>query len=86
MLTLECRFGASYVDGYGINCECGMPRYCLWLLILHYADMPAADRLRFGIESKYSCPDTSTQLFKTAITDALHDMRDLCTHTLQSHL
>ena len=63
-----------------------MPMYCLWLLILHYADMPAADRLRFGIESKYSCPDTSTQLFKTAITDALHDMRDLCTHTLQSHL
>ncbi|KAI0787668.1 acyltransferase ChoActase/COT/CPT [Fomes fomentarius] len=61
-------FGASYVDGYGINY------------------MPATDRIRFGIESKYSFPKTSTQLFKVAITDALLDMSNLCVSTIQSHL
>ncbi|KAL7279196.1 hypothetical protein ACG7TL_007036 [Trametes sanguinea] len=48
--------------------------------------MPAPDNIRFGIESKHSCPQTSTQLFKTAIADALQDMRALCTPTLHSHL
>ncbi|KAI1797126.1 acyltransferase ChoActase/COT/CPT [Ganoderma leucocontextum] len=48
--------------------------------------MPASDRLRFGVESKHSCPHTSTQLFMAAITNSLEDMRALCTSTLQSHL
>ena len=81
------RFGAQYQDGYGISCEfaahfalvqCKLTRITV--------DMPAADRLRFGIESKHSCPRTSTQCFMTAITSALHDMKALCTPTLLSHL
>ncbi|KAI0749339.1 acyltransferase ChoActase/COT/CPT [Daedaleopsis nitida] len=48
--------------------------------------MPAPERLRFGVESKHSCPQTSTQLFMAAITDALLDMRNLCTSAVQSHL
>ncbi|KAJ3008816.1 hypothetical protein NUW54_g3015 [Trametes sanguinea] len=48
--------------------------------------MPAPESIRFGIESKHSCPQTSTQLFKTAIADALEDMRALCTPTLHAHL
>ncbi|KAI9060650.1 acyltransferase ChoActase/COT/CPT [Trametes sanguinea] len=48
--------------------------------------MPAPESIRFGIESKHSCPQTSTQLFKAAIADALEDMRALCTSTLDAHL
>ena len=57
-----------------------MCTYCATL------DMPAPTRLRFGIESKYSSPRTSTQLFMSAITHALQDMRTLCRPTLHSHL
>ncbi|KAH9850370.1 acyltransferase ChoActase/COT/CPT [Lenzites betulinus] len=48
--------------------------------------MPAPDIIRFGIESKHSCPETSTQLFKIAIHDALEDMRALCTAIEHAHL
>ncbi|KAI0719277.1 acyltransferase ChoActase/COT/CPT [Cerioporus squamosus] len=48
--------------------------------------MPAADRLRFGVESKWSCPVTDTQGFMGAISNALLGMRTLCTSTLQAHL
>ncbi|EJF64957.1 acyltransferase ChoActase/COT/CPT [Dichomitus squalens LYAD-421 SS1] len=48
--------------------------------------MPALDRLRFGVESKHSCAHTSTWLFMAAITNALQDMKALCTSTLQAHL
>ncbi|KAH9945185.1 acyltransferase ChoActase/COT/CPT [Epithele typhae] len=48
--------------------------------------MPAPERLRFGIESKHSNPSTSTSMFMTVLTDALLDMRTLCTPTLHSHL
>ncbi|KAH9903022.1 acyltransferase ChoActase/COT/CPT [Cubamyces lactineus] len=48
--------------------------------------MPAPDKIRFGIESKHSCPQTSTQVFKQAIADALEDMRVICAPTLLAHL
>ncbi|KAI0649114.1 acyltransferase ChoActase/COT/CPT [Trametes meyenii] len=48
--------------------------------------MPAPDNIRFGVESKHSCPRTNTQLFMSAISDALQDMRALCTPPLLSHL
>ncbi|KAI8980182.1 acyltransferase ChoActase/COT/CPT [Trametes punicea] len=48
--------------------------------------MAAPDSIRFGIESKYSCPKTDTQHFKDAIRDTLEDMRALCRPTLQAHL
>ncbi|KAI0367761.1 acyltransferase ChoActase/COT/CPT [Pilatotrama ljubarskyi] len=48
--------------------------------------MPAPDNLRFGIESKHSCPKTSTQLFMAAVVSALEDMQVLCKPTLHAHL
>jgi len=38
----------------------------------------APDMMKFGIESKYSCPTTSTARFQTALAESLTDMRDLC--------
>ena len=34
--------------------------------------------IKFGIESKRSCGETSTEAFIDAIALALHDMRDVC--------
>ena len=33
--------------------------------------------LRFGIESKVSCPETSTQRFKLHLVDSLREMKDV---------
>ncbi|KAI0775213.1 acyltransferase ChoActase/COT/CPT [Trametes elegans] len=48
--------------------------------------MPAPEVVRFGIESKHSCPTTDTQLFKSGIFTALDDMRSLCAPPVQAHL
>ncbi|KAI0331918.1 acyltransferase ChoActase/COT/CPT [Cubamyces sp. BRFM 1775] len=74
-------FGSTYEDGYGINCNC-----CILGLTECCVDMPAPDKIRFGIESKHSCPQTSTQMFKRAIADALEDMRMICTPILHAHM
>ncbi|KZT00792.1 acyltransferase ChoActase/COT/CPT [Laetiporus sulphureus 93-53] len=42
--------------------------------------------IKFGIESKFSSSQTSTELFKSAITQALEDLRSLCTNVLTAHL
>jgi hypothetical protein len=42
------------------------------------ADLSGRDLIKFGIESKYSCTETSTALFQRAIVGALHEMRELC--------
>ena len=34
--------------------------------------------VKFGIESKHSCPSTSTAAFKECITTAMQDMRFVC--------
>ncbi|KAI0069154.1 acyltransferase ChoActase/COT/CPT [Artomyces pyxidatus] len=34
--------------------------------------------IKFGIESKHSCPETSTALFQAALSEALRDMRTVC--------
>lgn len=34
--------------------------------------------IKFGIESKKSCKETSTEAFIDAVALALHDMRDIC--------
>ncbi|KAJ7285108.1 acyltransferase ChoActase/COT/CPT [Mycena rebaudengoi] len=43
--------------------------------------LAAPDMIKFGIESKYSCPHTSTDGFKDAVFEALSDMRALCLAT-----
>ena len=78
-------FGTAEPDGYGVNCECGSRRgasMCAnWV-----ADMAGPELIKFGIESKMSCPETSTSLFKYAIQTALLDMQALCTTTTQAQL
>lgn len=38
--------------------------------------------IKFGIESKYSCPLTSTTAFQEAIVAAMRDMKLVCTEGL----
>ena len=42
-----------------------------------FVDLAAPEVIKFGIESKFSCPETSTEEFKNAISSALLDMRTL---------
>ncbi|KAF9496716.1 acyltransferase ChoActase/COT/CPT [Pleurotus eryngii] len=50
--------------------------------------LAAADQIKFGIESKYASPLTSTALFQTAVINSLHEMKLLFEpeHQLTSHL
>lgn len=43
-----------------------------------FIDLAGPDLIKFGIESKKSCKETSTEGFTDAIALALHDMRDIC--------
>lgn len=52
-------FGASYLDGYGINY------------------LAAPEMIKFGIESKFSSPRTSTAKFLDAVSTALFDMKQI---------
>lgn len=36
------------------------------------------DLIKFGIESKFSCTETSTALFQRVIVGVLREMRELC--------
>jgi len=53
-------------------------------LQLSLIDLIAPKRIRFCIESKFSCPLTSTGEFKQYIADALLDMRAICEAGLDS--
>ena len=68
-------FGASYNDGYGVNCD-SVPIACLdyWLIFIA-VDLAGPESIKFGIESKHSCQETSTQLFGQAIFTALREMK-----------
>lgn len=44
------------------------------------ADLAAPSLIKFGIESKYSCPLTSTDAFMVAIGKALQDMKNMCSN------
>jgi len=42
------------------------------------------DVIKFGIESKHSSPLTSTDGFKAAVSEALQDMRSVCSSGLEN--
>ena len=44
--------------------------------------MADPDLIKFGVESKKSCKETSTEGFIDAIALALEDMRDICVKEL----
>lgn len=70
-------FGAMYEDGYGINCNSSLRSSRTGLTDVP-ADLAAPDMIKFGIESKFSSPRTSTDNLKNAIFDALSEMAKLC--------
>ena len=41
-------------------------------------DLSGLDIIKFGIESKHSCAETSTAAFQREITSALREMRRVC--------
>jgi len=45
---------------------------------LFFSDLAAPDIVKFGIESKFSSPFTSTEKFKEAITEAMEEMYFMC--------
>ena len=54
--------------------SCSYPR----LMRYDVSDLAAPEMIKFGIECKFSSSETSTDTFKTAITNALRDMKKLC--------
>lgn len=42
------------------------------------ADLAGDKVVKFGIESKVSCPETSTDAFRRNLTEALREMRTAC--------
>jgi len=50
----------------------------IYLHLLFHQDMAGPELMKFGIESKKSCKETSTGAFIDAIALALQDMRDIC--------
>ena len=92
--VVQCSFGAMYDDGYGINC---MPFVSLSViskrLMEFHIDLAAPDMIKFGIESKFSSPHTSTSGLKKAITHSLDEMQSVCLapevltiHNIATHL
>ena len=49
-------------------------------------DAAGPEIIKFGVESKFSCPLTSTAVFKDAISSALLDMQSLYVQTNSAHL
>ena len=43
-----------------------------------HLDLIAPSLIKFCIDSKHSCPTTSTQSFMTQLTHALRDMQEIC--------
>lgn len=49
-----------------------------------YSDLAGPNIIKFGIESKHSNPLTSTDGFKVAISNALWEMKEICSAELES--
>lgn len=68
-------FGTAFPNGLGTNCACCLPqsqrRWCADQL----SDLAGAFLLKFGIETKWSCKETSTARFKHHLVQSLRDMR-----------
>lgn len=74
-----------YPTGYGINCASrslssfSPSSSSLTLLALFVvADLAGNQVIKFGIESKVSCKETSTEVFRRNLTEALREMRQAC--------
>ena len=70
-LVLHIKMVMESIVGF---CSCFCPR----LMKYDILDLAAPEMIKFGVECKFSGPETSTGTFKIAITNALRDMRELC--------
>jgi carnitine O-acetyltransferase len=79
---INCKWNFSH-----IRCETGRASdadgiyFCLFFFLpsrCFFLDLAGPDLIKFGIESKKTCEETSTEGFINAIALALHDMRDIC--------
>jgi len=50
----------------------------IYLFFLFYQDTAGPEVIKFGIESKKSCQETSTEALIDATALALQEMRDVC--------
>lgn len=48
------------------------------MLPFHGIDLIGPHAVKFCVESKHSCPTTSTRVFIERVADALRDMREIC--------
>ena len=48
------------------------------LTVSFVVDLSGSDLIKFGVESKLSCAETSTATFQRAIASALHEMKQVC--------
>ena len=78
-------FGSPEHDGYGVNCELHLVSMTA-LSLMSYLDTAGSEVIKFGVESKHSCPNTSTSIFKEALSSALLEMQLLCSQASQAHL
>lgn len=72
-------FGTIWPNGYGTNCassEVRMQRSFTDRLGL--ADLAGNQVIKFGLESKRSCAETSTEVFRNNLIEAMRDMRAVC--------
>jgi hypothetical protein len=53
----------------------------VFVISLH-PDLAGPDLIKFGIESKRTCKETSTEAFIDALALALEDMRGICVEGL----
>lgn len=56
------------------------------LLMATCVDLAGPDMIKFGIESKRSCEETSTQRFGEAVGRALESMRVICLEGMDAKL
>lgn len=55
-------------------------------ILMMCIDTAGSEVIKFGVESKYSCPGTSTSVFKESISSALLDMQALCSQVSHAYL
>ena len=92
--VVQHSFGAMYNDGYGINCMFFVSMSMFYQRMMEFCvDLAAPDMIKFGIESKFSSPHTSTTSLKKAISHSLEEMQTIClapevltTHNIVTHL
>lgn len=72
-------FGTIWPNGYGINCTSSPSHFSHNVLTPNLlVDLAGNQIIKFGIESKHSCAETSTEVFRSNLVEALREMKAVC--------